>query len=265
MLTESQPVATTLGSIAAILQAVTWPLVAVLFFVIYRAKVGAVIDIFADKIKEAKHVKAWQVEIDARAEVDRVVNEAGQAATVQEVRSEVPEEQIRAARLVNEKLTALPIAYEQRLAMVRDSVYELVEKYESLRRSTPGGEDRTRIMNQISAKMRALAIGAYPLLPSLMEGKRPGERLAAICILQVQHDPGRFHWLIDRVEAEDQPFLFFNAALAILEIVRDHQYLPKDIASKSIGEALSHLKGFRGGKPDQNTIDVLEEALRQLR
>ena len=105
MTIESPATVSTLGGIAAILQAVAWPLVAFLYFLIYRTKVGAIIDVIVQKLGEAKHLKAGQIEIDTEA-IDRVVDQAGRAANPQEVKKEIPGNQIEAAILVGEKLRA---------------------------------------------------------------------------------------------------------------------------------------------------------------
>jgi hypothetical protein len=109
--------------------------------------------------------------------------------------------------------------------------------------------------------MRALSIAARPLLVTLMSGEKSGERLAAICILQVRPELGYFDWLVERVMEEDQPFILFHASLAILALIKSHPYVKPEIASQSIRAALERVVGFKGGKPDQNTIDVLTDAL----
>ncbi len=264
MTIESPATVSTLGGIAAILQAVAWPLVAFLFFLIYRTKVGAIIDVIVQKLGEAKHLKAGQIEIDTEA-IDRVVDQAGRAANQQEVKKEIPGNQIEAARLVGEKLDASPVAFSQKLDAVHRWIYGLVDEYEKVRRDLGSCLARTRAMNEITAKIRAYALVAHPLLPSLMEGSQPGERLAAICILQVKPELGQFYWLVDRIMQEEQAFILFHASLAILELVKTHRYLSRETSGEAIRSALEHVNGFSGGKPDQNTVDVLNEALSLLR
>ncbi len=256
---------TTLGGIAAILQAIAWPCVAVAFFLVYRSKLASIFDILAVKLRDAKHVKAGQIEIDTEEAIHRAVSEAGERASNEQFLKAIPDEQIRAAQAVGEQLKAAPIAFSHKLDFVHTQAYDLVNQYEAARREMHPGPTRTRKMNEIAAKMRALSIAAYPLLPVLMGGKIPGERLAAICVLQVRPELGYFDWLIERVMNESQPFLFFQASVAILELVKSHPYLHPEIAGRSIREALEKISNFQGGPPDQNTIEVLEEALKRLK
>jgi len=264
MASDSASTATTLSGIGAILQALAWPLTVVLFLLLFRGRLGLILDVLAQKLKEAKRVKAGQVEIDTAEEIVRVLNKAGEEAKAEKLEKNIPQHQIQAANLVQERLAAAPIAYSQKLDVIYKQMYDLVEQYETTRRELPSGPRRTRSMNEIAAKMRALSIVARPLLPTLMAGKTHGERLAAICILQVEPELGYFDWLIDRILQEDQPFILFHAALAVLELVKTHPYLKPEIARQLIGRALTRVSSFEGGTPDQNTIDVLNQALSLL-
>ena|SRR5579871_2552635 len=58
MLTESTAPVTTLSAVAALIQAVAWPIVAVLFLLFYRIKIASVFDVLIQKLKDAKHVNA---------------------------------------------------------------------------------------------------------------------------------------------------------------------------------------------------------------
>jgi hypothetical protein len=248
--------------IAAILKAIAWPCVAVAFYLIYRTKLVSLFDILALKLK---HVKLAQIEIDTEQEIDRVVRETGERASDQKLQKEIPQEQIRAALEVGERLNDAPIAFSHKLDVAHKQVYDLISKYEAIRRNMPRGTPRTRKMNEIAAKMRALSIAAYPLLPTLTMGKKSGERLAAICFLQVRPELGYFDWLVERVMEEDQAFLLFHASLAILELVKTHPYLHPESAGKAIGDALEKVSNFPGGHPDQNTIEILQDALSRLK
>jgi hypothetical protein len=253
--------ATTIGSIAALLQAVCWPIVVLLLLGMYRSKIGLVFDIICTKLKEAKHVKAGQFEIDTELAITQAMNRTAEQASRETIGKEVPKNQIEAAILVDEELNAAPLAFSRKLDVVHSQLYSLVDQYENVRRDQPSGPARTRRMNEIAAKMRAISIAAYPLLLPLMAGKRTGERLAAICIMQVRPEIGYFDWLVERIMEEDQPFVFFHASLAILELVKAHSYLRPKIAADLIRRGIERLESFRDGKPDANTIEVLDHAL----
>lgn len=264
MIAESDTSSSIVSAIAALVQAAAWPIVALLFLVCYRAKLSNILDVLTQKLKEAKYVKAGQVEIDTAEQINQVVSSTGESANVDVSQRKVPKSQIKAAELVSKKLEAAPIPYSQKVDLAYQQVYDLVDEYERIRREQQPGSKRTRIMNEIAAKMRALAVVVYPLLPTLMSGQRTGERLAAICALQVRPELGRFDWLVDRVMQEEQPFVFFHASLAILELIKSNRLINREVAEPRIRAALAHMQGFREGRPDQNTIDVLNEALEML-
>ena len=101
------------------------------------------------------------------------------------------------------------------------------------------------------------------LRTELTRSSSVGRRLAAICILQVEPRPRYFRWLIERVKTEKQPFVFYQAAVAVLELVRKKFYVNADDTRKQIHSALDTIRSFEG-VPDQNTIDALEEALKLI-
>ncbi len=253
-----------LTGIAGILQAVAWPCIALAFLLFYRAEVGAIIAALTQKLREAKRLKAGQIEIDTEEAIRDAVKRAGAEADTDTLSKDIPASQIQTARSVGERLSSAPMAFSQKIDVAYEQISDLCEEYERVRRDMPGGPARTRRMNEIAAKMRALSIVGRPILSSLIEGAKHGQRLAAICILQVSPELGYFDWLIDEVMEEDQPFVFFHASLAILELVKTYPYLNPDTASKSIQAALNRVTSFRDGHPDQNTIDVLNEALSKL-
>lgn len=264
MTLENGTAATVLEGIAAILRSVLWPIVILTLALVYRIRISRLLDVLTQKVHDAKHLKAGQIELDTQEAISKVVEQTGRDAGSQEIRREVPENQINAARLVERNLRAAPIAFSEKLDVVERNVRALVNQYEQIRRDVSSGPQRTRQMNEITAKIRAYALVAYPLLPFLSESERPCERLAAICILQVKPEPTYFQWLIDRIMEESQAFLLFHASLAILQLIRAFPYVGRDVATERIQSALNHVKGFSGGKPDQNTIDVLTQVLREL-
>lgn len=253
-----------LTGIASILRAIAWPGIVIFFFLIYRTKLTEIFDVLIQKLKDAKHLKAGQVEIDTEQAMDTVIEKSGEGAKSQGVLKEIPKEQVQAAQKVGEELNAAPITFSHKLDVAHKQIYKLINQYEQTRHTLPSGSKRTNAMNEIAAKMRALAIAAYPLLPLLMAGEKPGERLAAVCILQIRPELGYFDWLIERVMNEEQPFLFFHASLAILETVKAHPYFRREIARESIHSAIERIGSFQNGQPDQNTIDVLNQALSLL-
>jgi len=120
-------------------------------------------------------------------------------------------------------------------------------------------------MNEIAAGMRTLALAGLPLRTELTRSEKAGRRLAAICMLQVAPRPRYFRWLIDRLNTEDQAFVLFQAAVAILELVKKGFYVNVDETRSAIKDAIGVISAFQGGQPDQNTLDALMEALEQVK
>lgn len=262
MTNEPSAAAQIMTGIAALLQAIAWPVVVIVLLIAYRAKVGATLDVLQKKVADAKRVKAGGVEIES--EIQNVLDRAGAVANEEPLNKQVSPAQIEVAKDLRERLQAAPISPGEGFEMVRNQVYELADEYERLRAEMPSSSLRTRKMNEIAAKMRALAYAGRPLLADLMKGRRAGERLAAICMLQVWPDLGAFSWLMDRIKRENQAFLLYHSALAALEVIKSSPYLNPEAARKAVQEALDYVLRFDGGPPDQNTIEVLHWALAAL-
>jgi HEAT repeats len=69
-------------------------------------------------------------------------------------------------------------------------------------------------MEQIFEKMRALATASYPLLDELASSPFPGERLAAVAILQVFATEQYLPFLVKLVGSE-KPFVGYHATKAL--------------------------------------------------
>lgn len=188
--------------------------------------------------------------------------ETGKTATG-ETQGQIPEKQIKAAGEVNRLLRDGRLSERRAEEIAQRQILHLCEEYETLRIEMPRSQMRTRKMNEVAAKMRALALASHPLLRSLASGQSSGERLAAICILQVAPELDYFPWLIERIKNEDQPFVFFQAAVAVLELVKVHKDFDQAKIRAGIEDALHRISSFKG-VPDQNTIDVLNLARSQV-
>ena len=254
-----------LSGIAAILNAVAWPLVLVAVIIAFRSKIATLFDVLTKKLATASKVKAWQLEIEsAEQDIKDVVDKAASGASVQQLGAKIPENQLQAAQEVDKRLRDAPISQSSALGVVQKQIRAQCDQYEQLRNEMPGGSLRTRRMNEIAAKMRSLSLAARPLLDSFVSSQSVGERLAAICILQVAPDYNYFPWLIERIKTERQPFIFFQAAVAVLELVKGGSYRGNSSVKREIESALQHVSSFAGGTPDKNTIDVLNLALSKV-
>ncbi|CAM3685915.1 hypothetical protein CWM58_04005 [Klebsiella sp. H-Nf2] len=94
---------------------------------------------------------------------------------------------------------------------IKPSLHSLVNNYEQARISMPSGDKRTLLMSSITAGMRRLGFAAKYFLPQLTVSNSPGERLAAVCILQMEFDPNYITWLANRL-FEEPAFCGYQAA-----------------------------------------------------
>ena len=122
---------------------------------------------------------------------------------------------------------------------------------------------RTSEMNRLMAKMRTPAFLTKPLIPRLTQSTMAGEKLAAIAALQIEPDINYSRWLAERVAVE-QPFVFFNAAVALRQLVLEEDYSDKSQLKADLQYALQTLKSYTQGPVDANSVEVLQDALNLL-
>jgi hypothetical protein len=255
----SSATATLLNSVAALISAIAWPAVAAWFLFTHRSGVADLLKIFATKVSSARKVKFGELELEEQLEAG--IREVRESAGAGDPPKSVPEEQIQAAVDLKARIRTADVPRNTLIETIRRQINDLAEEYEATRARMPSGTLRTRRMNEIAAGMRALALAALPLRQELSKSQSSGQRLAAICILQVSPSASFFDWLIERVKKESEPFVFYQAAVAILELVRQEIYSDANAARAAIKDAINAISSFKGGKPDRNTLDVLNEAL----
>ena len=114
-------------------------------------------------------------------------------------------------------------------------------------------------MEIVVTKMRSFATAAAPSLRSLTDADAPGERLAAIAVLQAEPREEYVEWLgkqcLDR-----QPFLAYHAAVALLTSVRALDSRSWKALELAINIGLIHLEG----KPNTDRYRTLKNALKEL-
>ncbi|MEO6320429.1 MAG: hypothetical protein ABIR56_07155 [Polaromonas sp.] len=91
----------------------------------------------------------------------------------------------------------------------------LAAEYEEVRRNMPFSPERTRKMSELASGMKRLALVTAPFLPQLTQSPSPGERLAAVIILQMTFEPRYIEWLANRL-VEEPAFTGYQAASALL-------------------------------------------------
>jgi hypothetical protein len=265
MAPETSSTTQLISAIASLVQAIAWPLVAVIFFAAYHKRIGALLQILGDKLAAATKVKAWQIELDnTSADIKDAVIKAGATADPENTLGKISRAQVEAAEEVRDKIRQSPITDTRALPAVREQLYALIQEYDQCRKELSPGFVRTKKMTAIVAGMRALALVALPFQSQLISDPSPGARLAAICMLQISPDPDYFDWLIERLNQEDQAFILCQAAVATLELVESGKIDNKATARDAIAKSLQHVTSFHSGNPDQNTVEILQTALAKV-
>ena len=235
-----------LTSVAMLLGAVAWPGIFFLVVYMFRNEIRSALN----RVKKASLPGGVVLEIDrvADAEVDSGVDKSGEIT---------PRQQEVAARIAAE---TRDVSSEAILGELDKYCLE----YDSLRRSLPPGVNRKRAMTRVLVKMRSLAPSAVGFLDVYKGSGSAGSRLAAIAMMQMDPRVADLEWLKVRFTSE-QPFVFYHAALALQNFANtcvtseDKKHL-REIAQ----QALNAVKGFVGGPPDRETIQVLEMLISSL-
>jgi hypothetical protein len=192
-----QAVASAVGSIA-------WPLTVLAVVLILRKPIVAFLSNVTDvEIAGAKFKRLQQV-----------LDKAGAEASKRNALFQPPTEaDLARAESVKELLDGLP-------SLVRQEAEALAYEYERVRASMLPGDERTRRMEVVVAKMRTIGRAVYPLRHELAASSSPGKRLQAIAALQVVPDYDMLNWLAERIKAE-RPFISYHALLALIEAARN--------------------------------------------
>ena len=135
-----------------------------------------------------------------------------------------------------------------------DQLRALAREYDRVRARMLPGEERTRVMSDVAARMRAASHSWAKRLPELIDPGSPGERLAAVIFLQEHPDEAYLFWL-SRLFSETDPFIGYHAALALRTAARILRPL-------LVREALS--SALRAVPPGTDRERVLREAVRVL-
>ncbi|MGD0097656.1 MAG: hypothetical protein ABSB60_14275 [Terracidiphilus sp.] len=271
--------ATWLTSVAAIFNAIAWPAVVGWLLLSHRVAIANLLEAFGHKLSTSGEVevKAGPFALKAGEDVlKKAVDEARSQASAAPPSKDDPAQELKNfikqlegarndAAKVEERLEATQLSESGAKHAVRTVIFGLAEEYDHLRSKMPSSPERTRKMNEIAAGMRTMAFEGLALRTELTRSDSVGKRLAAICMLQVEPRPRYFRWLIERLRAETQAFVLYQTSIAILEHVKRGLYTNPDEARAAIGGAIQIIASFPGGQPDQNTLEVLNEALSLVR
>jgi hypothetical protein len=98
--------------------------------------------------------------------------------------------------------------------LVRGQLRAYAHLYERTRQRMRPSQERTQRMEKIFAKMLGLATASYPFLDELANSPSPGERLAAIAILEMFASE-RFLPFLVRIVGKEKPFVGYHAIRAL--------------------------------------------------
>lgn len=231
-------------SIAALIGAVAWPIAFLAVFLLFRSPIRTAFEKLPSVIDRMRTVKIGLLEAELNEEAAAMVEETAEnlgGISAQQIRSAARIE-IRAKSLDDQAL--------------RDQLQQLCIEYDTIRKVMPAGAERTHAMTQVLIKMRTLGPAVDKFLAELKSSASPGNRLAAIAIMQIEPDKADISWLLERFKGE-QPFIFFHAAVALQSVARSGS---EDGATKAIQAArtaLDIVQAFKG-MPDRGTVNILE-------
>ena len=160
--------------------------------------------------------------------------------------------QIAAIRRIDQVASQVP------QDQLEKQVRSLASEYDVTRSSMPFSPDRTRRLDLIVVRMKGLAKQAYFMLPALVRGETPGERLAAIAFLQMQPDARYLSWLADRF-GNETPFILYHAALALRNAVDNLGHSQFKYLRQALERAESNTP-----RNEKDILAILQEAKKQL-
>jgi hypothetical protein len=235
-----------LTALAALISAIAWPLLVVIALWLGRSRIAGVVDSLESLTLpggwEAKFRRAVTKEIQQTVKPDST---AGRLPT---------EQQFKAAERIGK------LALDADLSVIRDQLLNFAAEYERVRATMPAGDERTRRLEVVVAKIRTLAIAGSTLLGEFSGSSAPGERLVAVVLLQVKPDVDYIDWLAGRFALEP-PFAAYHAAVALRTAVR---VLPAADRDKLLA-AIQKAKGLLGtGKDKTDRFQMLDSAEKEL-
>jgi hypothetical protein len=238
-----------LTAIAALINAIAWPALALLVIVRFSPQLVAFLQ------------RMTKVELfGLKAEIETELNKSAKEAAAMSGLSKAPsQDEMRRAEKVQKIVTPSD------LALVREQVDALATEYETIRATMPSGDTRTRRMEVVVSKMRTIGRAAYPLRYDLFQSSSPGRRLQAIASLQIVPDYELLDWLADRIRAE-KPFIAYHALIALNTAARsEHAPAHLNDLQAALGKAQQNCKGLPVGSDRMQVLSDFEKQVASLR
>lgn len=235
-------------ALASAIGAVAWPLTLLVLVYVYHKQ----IIIFISNATEIEIVGAKFKRL--QRELEKVDEEASKRNAPSTQPTEA--EQAQAENI--------GIIFDREPALIKKEAQILAQEYDHLRASMPKGVQRTRKMEIIVARMRALGRAIYPYRYELAASLAPGMRLQAIASLQISPDYDMLDWLAMRLQKE-QPFIAYHALVAIIQAAKNpfastHLYS----LNQTLEIAKSSLSRFDGDSEIHNLVTELENSIMQI-
>jgi hypothetical protein len=146
--------------------------------------------------------------------------------------------------------------------IVREQVRQYARLYERIRQRMSAGPERTTRMEDVSVRLRKLAPAYAPMLAELVASPLPGERLAAVTLLQRVALEEHLPFLVKTL-ASDKPFVGYHAARALEFAVGSLEPRSYPLLDCALQEAL-HALEVAGVGPDSDRGRILREAKESL-
>jgi HEAT repeat protein len=138
--------------------------------------------------------------------------------------------------------------------VVRDQIIAYARLYERIRQQMTPSSARTEKMQEVFDRMKALANAAFPILSDFVTSHSPGEKLAAVSILECFGNAKYLEFLVELIRSE-KPFIGYHAARALEFAVSaiEPRYYPQ--LRQGIDDALAALDAaIQGFDSDRKTI-----------
>ena len=152
-----------------------------------------------------------------------------------------------------------------RLPFPHEAVAELAQLYETRRADMPAGAARTREMEDVVSRMRQLLATRedWPL-QAWTESERPGMRLAAAVLLQLQPRPALCAWLGARM-ASEKPFVAYHSVVALMNAARTLPVDQLEVVSAAVQQAVDSMSKFDAQTDRADVLRKTQEILAERR
>ena len=236
-----------LKGITDFLNAVAWPVAAVIGMLLFRKQI-------IKFIGDVEVVKLFGAELSRK--LKQSADEAGSRTGLSAAPSQ--------GELARSEEIAKALANADVVTIARQAE-ELAAEYERVRSSMFPGDPRTRKMEMVVAKMRTFARVFYPLRQEFAASVTPGKRLMAIAALQVVPDFDMLEWLALRPPVE-KPFVGYHALVALLLALRTPAAKSNLPAIERAVETARSCRAALGRDTDRIlTLDEIEQAFAALK